>query len=60
MEKNKNIVLKASDYDQVDGKAAYSKKEKQVSIGYEDGEIVMKLQDCLLYTSDAADEEFAV
>nr|WP_307990562.1 DUF6530 family protein [uncultured Niameybacter sp.] len=45
MEKNKNVVLKASDYDNVDGREVYSKKEKQVSIGCEDGEIFMKIQE---------------
>lgn len=42
---NERIVLQVNNYDHVDGKFAYSKKDKKILVGCEENEIMLKIME---------------
>lgn len=45
MSNNERIVLQVNNYDHVDGKFAYSKKDKKILVGCEENEIMLKIME---------------
>lgn len=43
MANNEDIVLQVNDYNQVDGKFAYTKKDKKILVGCEEAGIILKI-----------------